>query len=146
MSERSIGKQITHVARYLNRCIDLKTAHLGVGSATIPFLTYLYEHDGIHQEEMAVNLQFDKSSVTRAVKALEQKGYVRKTVDPEVKRKNRLTVTSQGLGIRDELHEILRQSTREVFRGFSPGEIAFYFKFTEKINRNIERIISELKR
>ena len=141
MTQRSIGKQITYIARALNRYVDQQTAHLNLSSATVPFLTYLYGHNGVHQDEMAANLQFDKSSVTRAVKALQKRGYVDKSVDPGNKRRNLVTVTDLGLSIKDELLEILKQTTRLAFAGFGQREMELYFQYTDKLNQNIKLMV-----
>jgi len=146
MHARSIGKLVTYIARHLNRYVDLETAHLNLSSATVPFLTYLCEHNGVHQDEMAENLQFDKSSAARAVKALEQRGYVTKVIDPNNKRRNVVTLTKLGLSIQDELSEILKQTTNRLFADFRASEIDRYFKNTEKINQNLKKMMKDQKR
>ena len=143
MQNRSIGKELTFIARNLNRYLDIKTAHLHLSSATIPFLTYLYVNDGIHQDEMAENLHFDKSSVARAIKVLQQKGYVNKAVDPRMKRRNIITVTALGLSIKNELLRILESITERALKGFSADEIESYFKLTEMIDQNTQQMLRD---
>lgn len=146
MHARSIGKLITYIARHLNRYVDRETAHLRLSSATVPFLTYLYEHNGVHQDEMAENLQFDKSSAARAVKVLEQRGYVTKVIDSNNKRRNVVTLTNRGFSIQDELAEILEQTTNRLFADFRASEIDRYFKTTQKINQNLRKMMNDQKR
>ena len=145
MSERSIGKQITSIARSLSRYLDNRTSHLHLSSATIPFLTYLYEHNGVHQDEMARNLQFDKSSATRAIKTLEQRGYVSREIDKTNRRKNVVSVTRLGFSIKEELYAILRHTTTQIFQDFSANEKDAYFRYTDKVNENITQMINEQK-
>jgi DNA-binding MarR family transcriptional regulator len=143
MPARSIGKEISYIARSLNRYLDAKTRHLNLSSATVPFLAYLCMHDGVYQDEMAADLHFDKSSVTRAITALEKRGYVNRLVDPRIKRRNLITVTEAGLSLKDELIQILSQTTERLFAGFSPEEREVYFQSTEKINQNIKLMLSD---
>jgi DNA-binding MarR family transcriptional regulator len=146
MSHRSIGKNISSIARALSRYIDQETAHLRLSNATVPFLTYLYEHEGVHQDEMARTLQFDKSSAARAIKTLEKLGYVARETDRSNKRRNVVTVTAPGRSIQEELYEILRRSTKRIFTGFSENEIDIYFRCTDRINANINRMILAKRR
>jgi DNA-binding MarR family transcriptional regulator len=141
MQNRSIGKNISYIARALSRYIDQETKHLQLSNATVPFLTYLYEHEGIHQDEMAKNLQFDKSSAARSIKTLETLGYIKKITDRGNKRRNIVTVTELGRGIQDELYSILRECTKHIFTGFSQEEIELYFAYTEKINKNVMKML-----
>lgn len=59
-------------------CLITGLIYSSFSNFTIPFLTYLYEHDGIHQDILARDLQFDKSSAARAVASLEKHGYLQK--------------------------------------------------------------------
>jgi len=142
---RSIGKNISYISRSLGKYIDLKTRHLNLGNATIPFLTYLYEHDGVHQDLLAQDLQFDKSSAARAVASLEKHGYLTKTTDPENRRRNIIKITKKGLGIKHEVHKILKQTTKKLFQGFSKRQIGDYFEYTEQINITTKAMLKEEK-
>ena len=141
MNNRSIAKNISYIARGISRYLDQEAKHLKLRSATIPFLVYLYEHEGVHQDQMAQDLQFDKSSAARAVKALERLGYVNKVADNSNRRKNIITVTTLGRSVEDELYAILRQCTKQLFTGLSEEEIDFYFAYTEKVNENLSTML-----
>ena len=143
MGDQSIGREITYIARSINRYMDAKTRHLNLSNATVPFLAHLCMRDGMYQDEMAAALHFDKSSVTRAITALEKRGYVNRLVDPRIKRRNLIKITGLGLSLKDELLQILSQTTESLFAGFSPEEREAYFQSTEKINQNIKRMLSD---
>lgn len=140
---RSIGKNISYISRSLGRYIDMKTKHLNVSNFTIPFLTYLYEHNGIHQDMLAKDLQFDKSSAARAVASLERHGYLTKTIDPENRRRNIIKITEKALGIKEEVYQILKQTTEKLFAGFSESQIDAYFVYTEQINLTAKAMLKE---
>lgn len=142
---RSIGKNISYISRSLGRYIDLKTKHLHIGNFTIPFLAYLYENDGVHQDLLAKDLQFDKSSAARAVASLEKHGYLTKTPDPENRRRNTIKITEKALGIKEEVYQILKQTTKKLFTGFSESQIAAYFEYTERINLTAKAMLKERK-
>ncbi|WP_022664504.1 MarR family winged helix-turn-helix transcriptional regulator [Desulfospira joergensenii] len=142
---RSIGKKISFISRSMGRYIDAKTRHLELGNFTIPFLTYLFENNGVHQDVLAEALLFDKSSAARAVALLEKRGYVTKTPDPENGRKNIIRTTPKAGAVRAELHGILKKTTRELFAGFSKTEIETYFDLSFRIHENAVNMVKEIK-
>lgn len=145
MSNRSIGKQISEISRNLSRYTDIKTGELGLTSATVPFIAYLLDRDGVHQEEMAEKLHFDKSSATRAVTALEKLGYVKRVTDKNNKRRNLIYITKKAESIRTELFSALSSLTADLFEGFSEEERESFFAGAKKIDGNLIKLLGKDK-
>ncbi len=59
--------------------------------------------DGITQKEILEDLSISKSTLSKTVNNLAQKGYLRKEVDPEDKRATRIYLTEKGKGTEDVL-------------------------------------------
>jgi DNA-binding MarR family transcriptional regulator len=57
------------------------------------------------QRDLARSLHFDASNVTDIVDRLEQRGLVRRTVDPSDRRVRRLVLTAEGEAVRRKLVE-----------------------------------------
>ena len=142
---RSIGKSISYISRSLGRYIDSEAKHLNLGHFTLPFLTYLYEHNGVHQDLLAKDLQYDKSSAARAVASLEKNGYIRKTIDQNNRRRNTIEITDKAMDIREELYQILMLTNQKLFTGFSESQIEVYFEYTERLNMAIKAMLEEEK-
>lgn len=121
--------------------MDVKVRHLGLTSATVPFIAYLLKKEGVHQDEMAESLHFDKSSAARAISVLESKGYAVRVTDENNKRRNLVYPTEKGRDIEEELMLILRSLTRDLFGGFTDEEKQIYFDYTEKINKNLMKML-----
>jgi len=117
--------------------------HLNLSHFTIPFITYLYEHDGVHQDELAEKLQYDKSSAARAVSALVQQGYATKHIDETNKRRNIIEITAKGLSTKEELISILMETTDSLFNNFSSSEKNEYFELMNKIENNICSMLAD---
>ncbi len=141
----SIGKEISYISRTLSRYLDAKTAHLGLGAASIPILTYLYDNEGVHQDILAEALQFDKSSAARAVARLEKEGYVTKRPDLSNRRRNIIRTTERARSVKREILDILRGVTEQLFTGFSEKEVALYFELSRKIHINAALMLKEIK-
>ena len=50
----------------------------GIGAGQYLFLLNLYKHDGITQEELTQKVKLDKATTARAIKKLEDQGYVKR--------------------------------------------------------------------
>lgn len=142
---RSIGKQISTISRGLSMVLDKKTAHLGLGAATIPVLTFLYNNDGVHQDILAEALQLNKSSAARAVSRLVKEGYITQTADPSNRRRNTILTTQKAHDTKQEILRILKRLTQELFTDFSEEEIELYFDLTQKIHARTDHMLRRVK-
>ncbi|WP_432735118.1 MarR family winged helix-turn-helix transcriptional regulator [Maridesulfovibrio sp. FT414] len=142
---RSIGKKIGTIARYLDMVLDSRIAHLGLGAATIPIITFLYENEGANQDALADALQFNKSSAARAVTRLEKDGFLTRTVDPANRRSNILCTTEKARSVKDEVYQILKGLTDDVFADFSDEDIDLYFNLTTIISTRVVQMQQEIK-
>lgn len=71
-------RQISITYRCAMRFRENELADTGLAGCQTPYLTTLYRQPGISQEEMARQLNVNKSSVTRQLAVIEEKGYIRR--------------------------------------------------------------------
>ena len=90
-------QQISITYRCAMRFREKELADTGLAGCQTPYLTALCRRPGITQEELARELSVNKSSVTRQLCALEEKGYVRREGDPRDKRSLLVFPTQQTL-------------------------------------------------
>lgn len=90
-------QQISITYRCAMRFREKELADTGLAGCQTPYLTALCRRPGITQEELARELNVNKSSVTRQLCALEDKGYVRREGDPRDKRSLLVYPTEQTL-------------------------------------------------
>jgi len=76
-----------------------------ISSAEYAFLMCLYRTDGLTQEELSSYLYIDKSATHRAIKSLEEKGYVRRVKDRADKRYNRVYLSDKAKTYKDEIRQ-----------------------------------------
>ena len=99
---------------------DKQLASLGLNGCQTPYLTVLYRSPGISQEDLARQLNVNKSSVARQLAALESLGYVRREVSPEDRRALLAYPTDKALAIREQVMHVLhawRESAARVHPG-----------------------------
>lgn len=80
----------------------------GLAGCQTPYLLALYQMPGMTQEELARHLNVNKSSVTRQLPSLEEKGYIRREADPGDKRILRVYPTQQALELKDRMKHVLQ--------------------------------------
>jgi DNA-binding MarR family transcriptional regulator len=86
-------------------------------------LRELIEHPGMAQNELAERLGLDKSTVSRLVAGMEQRGWVSRDRDPGNRRYLRLTLTADGDQTARRIGTRLREHHRTMLGGLSPSEL-----------------------
>lgn len=139
-----IGKIINHLAN-LNRNISnqkLKKYNLTGNEGTI--LMLLKENEKIYQEEIVNLLQVDKSAVTRLLKNMELKGYIKRILSNEDKRYYLIELTLLGLEKRKKVEYEFNQKNIELEKGLSETELWELKRMLKIVQDNLERgIIDE---
>lgn len=90
----SLMKMINEIYRCGALFRALKFECEGLSGIQTSFILYICHNDGCTQEKIARSLYIHKSTVTRQLVALEEKGFIVRTVDSEDKR-NMLVFSTQ---------------------------------------------------
>lgn len=133
---KSVGRLISCIHRYgkIHLHHELESYHLGSGQ--FHFLMALYHKDGIHQEHLADLLRIDKGTCARAIKRLEDEGYVTRAIDTNDKRAYQIFLTEKARDMRPIIRKILHDWTKTLLTGFSEEEKELVFTFLERIAEN----------
>ena len=99
-----LGRNISVAYRMANRFYDRVLAPWGIGCGQQFFLLRIYEHSGISMYDLARMGLYDKGTVTRAVRKLEELGYVRWEADKHDKRVRRLFATQRAEPVVQEIY------------------------------------------
>lgn len=131
-------RQIAITYRCALRFREKELTDTGLSGCQTPYLTALYRRPGISQEEMARELNVNKSSVTRQLSALEEKGYVERRADPLDKRSLLIFPTPKALELHDRIFLCYRDWSRYLTEDFSPQEQAELSRLMAKIAKKAE--------
>lgn len=115
-------RQISITYRCAMRFREHELSDTGLAGCQTPYLTTLYRHPGISQEEMARALNVNKSSVTRQLSVLEEKGYVRREPSPTDKRSLLVYPTEQALALKERLFHCYRDWNSYLTQDFTEEE------------------------
>lgn len=115
-------RQISVTYRCAMRYREHELADTGLAGCQTPYLMALYRHEGLTQEELARYLNVNKSSVTRQLAALEEKGYIRREADPQDRRSLLVYPTEKANELRDRMRHVLRDWSDYLTADFTEEE------------------------
>lgn len=103
--KRNIGQLMSILHRQSQVYFNYSLKEFNITSAEYSFLMYLYRKEGATQDELSSYLCIDKAATARAIKSLEEKGYVIKDKDDEDRRCNRIYLTDKAKHHKDEIRQ-----------------------------------------
>ncbi|WP_159885053.1 MarR family winged helix-turn-helix transcriptional regulator [Paenibacillus puerhi] len=114
-----------------------------IGRGQYIFLNALYKADGLSQEELSEYLLIDKGTTAKALRKLEEQGYVTRKVREDDKRFNRVFLTPKALDIKDEVRGVLIDWRSLLTQGLSEEEKEQAWTLLEKMGENAARLAKE---
>lgn len=142
MSEDSsaIGRWISILYRYRQNYLGKKLEPYKIGSGQYFFLLILSKKNGISQEGLSDYLKIDKATTAKALKKLEDEGYVSRIVDATDKRAYQVFLTSKGLEVIPVIEKFIKEWERLITVGLSERESLLIEERLEKMARNACRL------
>ena len=104
----NIAKYISEIQRMGNIFFLKELSYLGLGYGQFNFLMELYKKDGVRQEDLSLNLKIDKGTTGRAIKKMENEGFIIRTHDEKDKRANRIFLTEKAISHKENVYKIAR--------------------------------------
>ena len=101
-------------------------------------LDYIKENNLCTQKELADSLHISPASVATSIKRLEKSGFVKRTTDKDDVRKNRLSLTDEGLKTLAEFRSICDETDNEMFKGFSDEECDLLCEYLQRLYNNLD--------
>lgn len=132
-----IGKYISQLYRKGNVFINRETSKHGVGFGQFMFLLDLYREDGKNQEEISDCLKIDKGTTARALKKLEEQGFIDRVKNEEDKRCNKIYLCEKAKDIKEDVFEVLEEWNDKISESLSEEEEETLRYLLEKVCKNI---------
>lgn len=132
-----IGKYIGEIHRASNMYFSKKFSKFGIGTGQYLFLLNLYKRDGVTQEEITEELKLDKATTARAIKKLEDEGYVTRVKKDNDKRAYRLELTEKAEEIKKEVYRILDEWESEVTNCLADEEAQELMYLLDKLSKKL---------
>jgi DNA-binding MarR family transcriptional regulator len=145
MTEIFINRIISILYRYNQRFFaqKLEEYSLPIEVGQIPTLIQILKNPGITQDRISSNAGIDKGTVAHIVKQLEKESIVIRKTDAEDRRVNHIFATQQGLEIKEQVFQIIRELHEILYRGFCDSDIAEANSLLERISINMHDYLNE---
>lgn len=134
---KHIGKYISQLYRKGSVFIYKEVSEYGIGSGQFMFLLELYINDGKNQEEIAETLKIDKGTTARALKKLEEQGFVTRIKDENDKRSNKIYLNDKAKDVREGVLDVLNDWNKEITKSLTEEEEEMLKSLLEKVCKNI---------
>ena len=134
---KHIGKYISQLYRKGSVFINKEVSEYGIGSGQFMFLLELYINDGKNQEEIAETLKIDKGTTARALKKLEEQGFVTRIKDENDKRSNKIYLNDKAKDVREGVLDVLNDWNKEITKSLTEEEEEMPKSLLEKVCKNI---------
>lgn len=131
-------RQISITYRCAMRFRENELADTGLAGCHTPYLTTLYRQPGISQEEMARQLNVNKSSVARQLAVLEEKGYVRREPSSADRRLLLVYPTDKALEVKERLYRCYHDWNSYLTQDFTDEEQAMLSALMVRIAQRAE--------
>ena len=86
-------------------------------------------------QNIAIATGKNKSVVMRMIDSLEQKGLAKRTVNPEDRRENLLSITDRGSEVLHQYQQIEKKLSSELLDSIPSQKVAHFFEVVEKISK-----------
>ena len=141
--ENDLGFQIHNLSNLLGRYIEQSSSDLkleeNVSRSNVWIISYLAHHSDkdIFQKDIENTFSIRKSTVSKVIGLMEEKGYLcRKDVDYDARLK-KLVLTEQGWRLHSLMCEERKRIEKSLRQNISEDELQTFFLVIEKIKNNI---------
>jgi DNA-binding MarR family transcriptional regulator len=101
-------------------------------------LTYLWNQDGISQQELADAFSKDKTSMARLIGNLEKNEFITRKTDENDKRNKKVFLTYKSKLIKKDSIKIAEKTLVEMLKGVDHNNVRLSKKVLKQISKNLE--------
>ncbi len=125
------GKVSAAINRKLSR--NFRKNGLEITPEQWTVLIFLWEKDGVTQQELCNATFKDKPSMTRLIDNMERQHLVTRLSDKKDRRINLIHLTPEGKNLEDQAHIVTRQTLQEALQGITAEELTIGQNVLRKI-------------
>lgn len=133
-----IGKLILIMAKNYSIYFNHHLEEFGINASQFHFLYEISSQRVINQEQIASNCNFNKGAVARSIKKLEERGLIKREIDANNRRQNKISLTPKGERILNLAQKKLDEWEEYVFDDIIVEKETIQNLFKEIIIKSIE--------
>lgn len=140
--EKSIARMITLLARKSQNYIGSALQKYHLSAAEQPFFMALQQHEGVTQEELTQLVCVDKAATARAVRSLEEKGFLIRLQDMKDRRQNRIYPTDAAKQLADDVQKELLHFNDLLTKGLDSQSLESVYEALQKMDQNFAELLN----
>ena len=91
----------------------------------------------IYQKDLEAKFSITRSTTSKVIKLMEQKGFIQRCSVPHDARLKKLVLTPKAIALHESIKKGLDQMESDLVKGFSKEEIELFLRFVERMKKNI---------
>ncbi len=144
MDGKDFGKLIRSLTSNINIYIGGNIEQYGIKQGQFEYFLLIFSFPGINQLELARLKNVGKASVTKALKILEEGGYINREQDENDKRNYLCYISEKGEAIVDHLIQIKYNAEKIIFKDFSEQDQQDLFQYLNRMHANSVSLVEEV--
>lgn len=145
MKKKSFGKILSIITRHQRIVQDSRFEKYGFSSGQYSFYIAIAEHEGINQREISEYLKINKATTNKALKKLEDLGYVETRIDENDKRLHCVFLTESGKNIYPNIRKELNEYTELISEGLDDETKKIVFEALELMAQNVKTLADQVR-
>ena len=137
MQTEELSKKMVLVHALRRTALNRERERLNQKVIPLALMSYVLEHPGCTQGEIASFLYISPASVATSCKRLEQEGLLERRVDPVNRRKNQLYVTGEGEELTLEKRAMLKRVDERTFEGIGEADREVFSRVLDRMLDNL---------
>ncbi len=142
---QSVGKIIGEISRAAHIYFQNDFKEYSIGHAQVRTLHFIAHNEGITQVQLSDYLKLDKSSITSQLRILENNGYIKRKISHYDARVHQIFITDKTKEILEPLKNIFSTWSNVLLDGLSESERKNVFLLLEKMRKNAQNKLQEIK-
>lgn len=118
--------------------VAYKLMQYGLKSGNLRILTYVSDHPGCLQKDIAENCDVETSTLSTVLSNMEKKGLVERKRFEKNNRSNSIYISEKGKKIADDAHMQLNFASDIAFKDFTPKEIDEFRSYLKRVINNLK--------
>lgn len=138
-TDRSVGYQIRMAHRRLQRELQVRIERHGATLGMWYYLRALWDEDGLTQRELSDRIGTMEPTTLAAIMAMQRKGLVRRSRNPDDRRKVNVYLTERGRALESVLLPAAREVVQIAVKGFKKREVDTLLRLLHTIQHNLDK-------
>lgn len=136
MERKDFGKLIRSITSNINLYIGANIEQYGIKQGQFEYFLLIFSYPRINQLELSKLKNVGKASVTKALRILEESGYIVREQDENDKRNYMCYISEKGEAIVEHLMQVKNDAENMLFENFSDQDKEVLFKYLKLMHSN----------